>query len=175
MSLSRVPAISFQGTSGCAARNSVDTLLTASPMIKSWCRTADWVFASSKNSAFPVGPLNSIARRAALRISRRCASSRSKVWLRALQDGLAPYPIRAPLDRSLRHEVHLAPDDTGEFLFHRNVIHQAPVCICREPHQQVQIAVRPEVFAQRRSEHAQFGDLPPAAEFIEPRSRNGNF
>ncbi len=61
--------------------------------------------------------------------------SRSKVWLRALQDGLAPNPVGAPLDRALRDKVHLAPDDAGEFLFHSDVIHQAPVRIRGELHQ----------------------------------------
>jgi len=54
--------------------------------------------------------------------------------------------------------------DARKFLFHRNVIQQARVRIRRESHQQVQIAVPAEIFAQRRPEYAQFGDLPPAAE-----------
>src|ERR1700730_12235164 len=149
MSMSRVPAISFQGTSGCAARNSGDILFTASPIIRSWCRTADWVFASCRNSAFSAGPSNSIAMRAAFRMSRRCASSRGKVWLRALQDGLAPDPIRAPLDRALRYEIHLAADDTREFLFHSDVIHQAPVRVRGKPYQQVQVAIRAKILTQR--------------------------
>src|ERR1043166_4134471 len=112
MSLSRVPAISFQVTSGCAARNSGDILLTASPMIRSWCRPADWVFASPRNSVLSVGPLNSIAKRAALRISRRYASSRGKVRLRGLQYRLTPDPVGTPLDSAFRYEIHLAADDT---------------------------------------------------------------
>src|SRR5260370_479429 len=107
-------------------------------------------------------------------MSRRCASSRSKVWLRALQDGLATDPIRTPLDGALRHEIHLASDDAGEFLFHRDVIQQAPVRVGGEPYQQVQVAVRAEVFAQRRSEHAEFGDLPAVAACIEPLCRKRN-
>ena len=82
------------------------------PMIRSWCRIADWVFASPRNSTFLANPLNSVVRRAALRMSRRCASSRGKVWLRALQDGLAPDPVGAPLDRASRNQIHLSPDDS---------------------------------------------------------------
>ena len=79
------------------------------------------------------------------------------------------------LDRALRNQIHLTSHDTSEFLFQGDVIHQAPVRIRSETRQQIQIAVRAEVVAQRRSEDAEFGDLPPAAEFVEPLSRNGNF
>ena len=37
-----------------------------------------------------------------------------------------------------------------------------------------QVVVRTEIVAQRRSEHAEFGDLPPAAELIELLCRNGD-
>src|ERR1044071_3386957 len=125
MSLSRVPAISFQGTAGCATRKSSDSLLTASPMTRSWCSTADWVFASARNAALSAVPLNSTARRAAFRISSRCASSRSKVWLRALQDSFASNPVCALLDGALGYEVDFTPDDDRELLFHGDVIQQA--------------------------------------------------
>jgi len=54
------------------------------PNYQKLMRTADCLFASSRNSAFSASPLNSLTRRAALRMSRRCASSRRKVWLRSL-------------------------------------------------------------------------------------------
>src|SRR5690242_14301760 len=104
-----------------------NALSLSSPMITSWCRTGDCVLASPRNSAFPAGPLNSIASRAPLRMSRMCASSRGKVRLRALQDSLAPNPIGTPLDGALRYEIHLAPDDAGKLLFHRDVVQQTPV------------------------------------------------
>lgn len=54
----RLPAWIFLLTCfyGRAARNSGDILFTASPMIKSWCRTADWVLASARKSDFSAGP-----------------------------------------------------------------------------------------------------------------------
>lgn len=89
---------------------------------RSWCSTADWVLASARNSGWSADPLNSIARRAAFKMSRRCASSRDKIGLRRLQDGLASNPVGAPLNRTPRDQVYFAAEDPGQILLHRHEI-----------------------------------------------------
>ena len=73
------------------------------------------------------------------------------------------YPIRTPLDGALRYEIYLPANNTGEFLFHLDMIQQAPVCVRCEPYEQVQVAFRAEILAQCRSKDPEFGDLPAAA------------
>src|ERR1700730_5348710 len=148
MSLSRIPAIAFQGTAGTRVVNSVLNRFTASPRPRSSCRTAAWVLASAKKAARSIFAANSNANWQAFRMSRRVASSRDKERLRALEDRPAPDPIGAPFDGATTHEVDPPAHDPRQLGFHRHVVEQAPVGIRRERHQKIHVAVGTKVGTQ---------------------------
>src|SRR6266481_7760423 len=116
-----------------------------------------------------MSPRNSIASLQALRISRRTASSRGvKQWLRAREDGFSSNPVGTRLHCLAADQVYPAADEIGELAFHGDVIKQAPVGLRREGHEEIDIAVGPEIGAPRGPEHCQLRDLPAAAEFGQP-------
>lgn len=89
MRTSRIPAIFFQRTCGCASRRAGLSRLTASPMTSKLRKTAAWVFLSVRKSAFP-SAVNSRTSRAHCATCFRWRSSRLG-WIRPPP----PQPTRA--------------------------------------------------------------------------------
>ena len=64
----------------------------------------------------------------------------------------------------LLDQVHLAPEEPPQVFLHRHQVEQAPRCARREGHENVEVAVRPEIVAQHRPEEGELRDLPAPAE-----------
>src|SRR3990170_5120363 len=111
--------------------------------------------------------VNSMTRRAALAMSSSAALSRGIDHLSSALDLPPADPVLAPVDGSPAHQVDLPAEERYQFLFHLDVIEQAPVGGRSEGHEHVHIAVRPEVVPQDRPEQRQFRNLPALAEVGE--------
>src|SRR5947209_6864109 len=107
-------------------------------------------------------------------MSRRLPSSRDIDWLGGLEDGAAPNPVVAALDRTARDEINPPPQDRTQLFGHRGVLKQAPFGFGSERHEHVHIALGAEVVAQDRAEERELSDLPAAAKRFDRLSVYGN-
>jgi hypothetical protein len=80
----------------------------------------------------------------------------------------------ALLNGSLRQEFGSSTYQRRQFLFHPQVIEQAPICSRRERSQYVHIAFRVEIVTQHGAEQGKLGDVPTATEVSDWLSRYGD-
>jgi hypothetical protein len=91
-------------------------------------------------------------------MSHRYAGSRSssgKDDLSVAQDRVTPKRVA---QARLLDEMDLTPEDLPEVLLHGHQVEQAPRRVSGEGHQDIEVAVGPEVVAQHRSEQGQLRD-----------------
>src|SRR6185437_3129234 len=95
---------------------------------------------------------NLIALRPASSISSRYASSRHINGFRRFQNVAAPDVIGARFNRSSFDQVHLSTEDPREFPAHLVEFSQARIDSEVKAYQYINVAIRPAIAAQHRSE-----------------------
>jgi len=95
------------------------------------------------------------------------ASSRDVVGARRLEDRSTADPIFASLHRPFADQVDGSTEQRAEFLLHLDQIEQRPASVRGEGNEEVDVALRPEIVAQDRTEERQLGDPPTAAERLD--------
>src|SRR5438105_132672 len=102
--------------------------------------------------------------RAAMSMSAKVAWSFHIDRLRRVENLSPADRIAASLDRRPRDKIDAASDDGREILIHRREVFKSPGRLRREDIEEVQIAFRREIVADKRAEDREFSDLPAPAE-----------
>src|SRR5436309_5005833 len=119
------------------------------------------------NSSIDFRSRSDIARRADTRMSRRNPLLRNVKHHRRTEDrGLADW-IQTSFDGPPRQQIDRPAEERLKVIPHICDIEQRPPRVGCERHEDIHIALRPEMIAHDAAEKGEFRNLPPAAEVAE--------